>query len=141
MKHTTKSTKLKTAVITLLLAIVLSSPSLIACNKNKSTEPVVITANFSKYDLENKTLKDFMIILQNEEKLSFTSSNGMIDSINGISNTTNSYWMLYTDDTELSNNAWGTIEYNGKTYASAMYGFEDLTLKDGCIYIWSYQTF
>ena len=140
MKHTTtKQTQLKTTVLTLLLAIVLCFSSLMACSK--PVEPVVITANFASYDLEDKTLKDLMVILQNEEEITFTSYDGLITSINGVSNSTNSFWMLYTNDAELSNTAWGTIEYNGETFASAIYGYETLTLKDGCTYIWSYQTF
>ena len=138
-RQTNKKTQSKFNLLTILLALIFCFTSLFACNK--PVEPVVITADFSNYQLEDKTLKDFMQILQDEEMLTFETSNGMITSINGTSNTTNSFWMLYTNDAELSNTAWGTIEYNGETFASAIYGFESLTLKDGCIYIWSYQTF
>lgn len=127
--------------LTLLMLIITSLFSLFACNEK--VEPVVITANFSSYDyeLEDKTLKDLMTYLKEDNQLTFESSNGMITSINGKANTTNSFWMLYTDDAELSNTALGTITYNGKTYASASFGFEELSLKDGCTYIWNYQTF
>jgi polar amino acid transport system substrate-binding protein len=70
--------------------------------------------------------------------------NGMVMAINGLYNDVVSWsasWMLYTNDAELSNTAWGTCEYQGEIYGSAMYGAESLTVKNGCRYIWVYQTF
>ena len=49
------------------------------------------------------------------------------------------YWMLYTDDSENSNTAWGQIEYDGKIYGSAALGAGELVIKDGLTYIWYYQ--
>ena len=74
-------------------------------------------------------------------ELEFTAADGMVTSIGGKANTTNSYWMLYTDDAENSNEDWGTAEYEGKTYLSATLGYESLPIKEGCTYIWMYQTF
>ena len=105
-------------------------------------KPVVITATNESFDFNNKKLIDYMTYLQDEGDLTYEISNdGMLTSINGTSNTTNSYWMLYTDDTENSNEAWGTYEHEGKTYFSAVAGANDLAIKEGCIYIWAYQTF
>ena len=81
---------------------------------------------------------DFLFFKQ---KMAYEMSDGMVTSINGKANTTNSYWMLYTSDAENANNSWGTVEYEGNTYGSAMYGADSLTIKDGCLYIWEYQTF
>jgi hypothetical protein len=49
--------------------------------------------------------------------------------------------MIYTTDEDNSNTAWGLVEYNGKTYGSAMYGAEELKVKQGESYIWLYQSF
>ena len=49
--------------------------------------------------------------------------------------------MLYTDDSENSNTAWGQIEYDGKIYGSAALGAGELVIKDGLTYIWYYQAF
>lgn len=102
---------------------------------------VIITASDSSFEYGNKTLKDYMEHLQQEKALSFSVSNGMVTTINGKSNTTNSYWMLYTSDSENSNQEWGTFEHEGKIYGSAVLGAEALIVKKDCIYIWAYQTF
>ena len=68
---------------------------------------------------------------------------GMITSINGIENPADysSCWMLYTSDAENSNAAWGTVEYQGKQYASAVSGAETLKIKPDQLYIWVYKSF
>ena len=102
---------------------------------------VIITVSNSSFDFEGKKLIDYMDYLQDSKELTYTVANGMVTSINGKSNTTNSFWMLYTSDTENSNNAWGTFEHEGALYGSATLGAEALVLKEGCIYVWAYQTF
>ena len=102
---------------------------------------VIITASDSSFDFDNKSLKDFMDHLQDNGKFTYSISNGMVTTINGKSNTTKSYWMLYTSDADNSNNEWGTFEYKNNIYGSATLGAEDLTVKEDCIYIWAYQTF
>ena len=101
---------------------------------------VVITATDSSFDFNEKTLKDYMDHLQQNGKLTYTISNGMVTSINGKSQTLTSYWMLYTDDSENADSEFG-LEYEGTVYGSANWGAEALTVKEGCIYIWAYQTF
>ena len=91
--------------------------------------------------LTGKTLKDYMDYLVADGVLTYQLSGTMLDSVNGVKNGLKSYWMLYTDDADNSNNTWGTIEKDGKTYASAMYGICELPIKDGCTYILTYQTF
>ncbi len=134
------------AVIALVAA--LACCFTVACKNVFSKEPVkaddntvFITASESSFDFENKTLEDYMKWLQSEGKLTFEMSNGMITSLNGKSNTTNSYWMLYTDDTKNANNEWGTFEHEGKVYGSAASGASELKLTENCVYIWAYQTF
>ena len=129
----------KTKLIILFL-IIASMFTFTACQNNK-VDDVVITISAEKYSVQDKTLKDYMDYLVNEGELSYTMSGTMLVSLNGTSNTSNSYWMLYTDDVENSDTTWGTIERDGKIYASAISGVSDLLIKDGCTYILTYQTF
>ena len=90
------------------------------------------------------TLYDVMVALQEDGKLTFTmSADGMISSIEGKENPADwsACWMLYTSDGELSNNDWGTVEYNGQNYGSAIVGATDLPVIAGGVYVWDYQTF
>ena len=111
-----------------------------ACG-SEQPDPLVINASDASFSFEDKTLKDYMDFLQDKGEFSYSVSDGMVTSINGTSNTTKSYWMLYTSDSENSNREWGTFEYEGTVYGSATLGLESLPLKEGCIYIWTYQTF
>ena len=93
--------------------------------------------------LNNDTkLIDYMQALKQDGVFDFTIVDGMVTAINGKENATDftSCWMLYTDDADTSNTAWGTIELDGKTYASAISGAEDLIIKDGTAYVWTYVT-
>lgn len=112
-----------------------------ACNKNTTVDPVVIKADSAVFEYNDKTLKDYMDFLQGEGELTYTIADGMVTAINGKSNTTKSFWMLYTDDSENANSTWGTFEYESVTYGSATLGAEALAVKEGCTYIWAYQTF
>ena len=50
-------------------------------------------------------------------------------------------WMLYTSDGEMSNAAWGEIEYNGEKLGSAVLGADALPVLEGQVYVWYYQAF
>ncbi len=104
-------------------------------------EDVVITVSAEEYSVQGKTLKDYMDYLVGEGKLTYLMDGSLLSTVNGTSNTANSYWMIYTDDEENSDTTWGTIEKNGKVYASATSGITSLPIKDGCTYILTYQTF
>lgn len=115
-----------------------------ACDKNpvKADENTVfITAEDKSFDFEDKTLIDFMNHLQDNGKLTFEVSEGMVTMVNGKYQTANSYWMLYTSDADNSNEAWGTFEHEDKIYGSAMFGVEELPIKEGCVYVLAYQSF
>jgi hypothetical protein len=88
-------------------------------------------------------LIDYMDTLLKEGKLTCTIENGMVTSINGIDNPADfsSCWMLYTSDADNSNAAWGTVEFEGKQYGSAISGAETLKVKPGQLYIWVYKSF
>ena len=134
-----------------LLCVCVMALSAIACGDNQETyvikdgdTKVIITVS-SEYLEENQTatLVEYMEYLKEQGKLEFEIVGGMVTAINGIENPADwsSCWMIYTDDAELSNAEWGIAEYNGKTYGSAIIGAEALIIKEGCTYIWYYQTF
>ena len=88
-------------------------------------------------------LIDYMDTLVKEGKLTCTIENGMVTSINSIDNPADfsSCWMLYTSDADNSNAAWGTVEFEGAQYGSAISGAETLKIKAGQLYIWVYKSF
>lgn len=92
---------------------------------------------------DTTTLVDYMNSLKDDGQFTFEINNGMVSSVNGIDNPADwsSCWMLYTSDSDSSNTAWGTIEYNSNVYESAVLGAESLIIKDGCMYIWVSQSF
>ena len=130
--------KFTTILATLMLLL---SLALVGCKKapiivKESDDYVVITATSVE---ENTTLAEYM---QQSNSDMFVIENGMVVSINGLSNAQDwsACWMLYTDDADVSDTAY-SIEYTGKIYGSALYGAESLTVKSGKTYIWIYQTF
>ena len=130
-------------LLTLILVIVCTS---FGCARPKvvtqSENTIVITVSSQICEITSDlTLLNYMNALKDGGDLSFEMENGMVVEFNGIKQTSNSYWMLYTDDSENSNSVWGTITYEGKTYASASSGAEILVVKTDCTYIWCYQTF
>ena len=143
-----KKTNLK-KLLSFLLAMVLLAGILTGCRE----EPLVIkdsdtyiVIRTTEEALEGKTdllLIDYMQTLKEKEGLEFAISDGMITSINGIDNPVDysSCWMLYTSDEECSNAAWGTIEYEGKLYGSAISGAETLKIKPDQLYIWVFKAF
>lgn len=131
----------KFSILISWLLVIFGCCCLTACNDNKQPEPLIITAQDSSFDFGNKTLKDYMEYLQSNKHFTFTVSNGMVTAINGTSNTTNSYWMLYTSDSEYANAAWGTFDNNGNVYGSATLGYRELPIKENCVYVWAYLKF
>ena len=105
---------------------------------------IVIAAADEQMSITGDTvLLSYMLSLKKNKKLEFEIKDGMVTSINGKANAADysSCWMLYTSDAENANSAWGTVEYNGKIYGSAVFGADKLVIKNGELYIWVYQTF
>lgn len=121
----------------------------ISCGQDKlvikeSDTFVIINASSNQMQIDDETtLVDYMQSLKEDNLLDFNISGGMITSINGIDNPADwsSCWMIYTDDTKYSSLAFGSIEYNGKAYNSAVVGAETLPIKDGATYIWVFKAF
>jgi len=101
------------------------------------TTPEVLEGN------EDMVLIDYMNQLVQKGELTCTIKDGMVTSINGIDNPVDysSCWMLYTSDTENANSTWGTVEYEGVEYGSAISGAEKLKIKADQLYIWVFQSF
>ena len=144
MKNTQKRLFSLILVLVLTLSVLLpgckSEPQVI---KDSDTFIVLKITSEVMADMEGKYLIDYMNALAQKGELACTISNGMITSINGIENPADfsSCWMLYTSDAENANSAWGTVEYEGVEYGSAISGAEVLKLKADVVYIWVYQTF
>ena len=136
--------KKKVVSLVSLVSAVLTLFSLVAlagCKKSPVTadeNTVVIQASAEH---GGKTLLSVMEELQAAGELSFTVSDGMVVELNGTKQTPSSYWMLYTSDEESANEQWGTFEYEGEVLGSAVSGAGELTVKEGCLYIWAFESF
>ena len=141
-----KKTTLKKLLSLALAVMVLAGMMLLsACRAEPlvikdSDTYIVIKTTGEKDDLY---LIDYMEKLKEKGQLEFTVSDGMITSINGIDNPADfsSCWMLYTSDEECANAAWGTVDYEGKLYGSAISGAEALKIKPDQLYIWVFKSF
>ena len=123
--------------MSLLICLCLSCAFLCACGAK--ADPVVLTP---QSELVGQTLSEYMDYEKEQGRLNYTvDCSGFITSINGVKNTTNTFWILYTDDAENSDTSWGNIEYEGKPYASATLGAAELVIAENCTYIWVYTKF
>ncbi len=135
-------------VLSLMLVLVILA-GLTACKseklviKDSDTYIVVKTTTQAMDGATDMTLMDYMTKLKDKGDLEFTISDGMITSINGIDNPADysSCWMLYTSDADNANASWGTVEYEGKEYGSAISGAETLKIKSDQLYIWVFKSF
>ena len=111
--------------------------------KDSDTFIVIKATQDSIGDKTDMKLIDYMQMLKADGKLEFEINNGMITSINGYDNPADysKCWMLYTSDSESSSTMYGTVEYDGTEYGSAMLGAESLTVKAGETYIWVFKSF
>ena len=147
--------KLIPVVVIILVLLV----AFCACNKNEptkiddpttpATDTSVITVSDTTLvlaptsDYVGQTLLSFMQASTLKGLMEFSLANGMVVSINGVENTSDysKCWMLYTSDENMANTAWGTVEYQGNIYGSAVKGVTELTIIENGLYIWVYTTF
>ncbi|MBE6957676.1 MAG: hypothetical protein E7447_00795 [Ruminococcaceae bacterium] len=134
----------------LVLAILSCTLMLSGCQKaeplvikDSDTYIVIKTTAEAMDGATDMLLVEYMEKLKEKGELEFSVSNGMITSINGIDNPADysSCWMLYTSDGDNANASWGTVEYEGKEYGSAISGAETLKIKADCLYIWVFKSF
>ena len=137
-------------IFTVLFTLIVSVCMLVGCQKEEGKAKATVLEKTEKMvviqvdEVEGETtLLSVMRNLQAEGELSFSIAGGMLTELNGIANDAdyNPCWMLYTSDSELSNQEWGTVEYDGQVFGSAIIGVETLTVLSGEYYIWSYQSF
>ena len=144
MKNTNKRLSGLMAVLLLACALLLpgckNEPLVI---KDSDTYIVIKTTEESLAGKEDMLLIDYMNQLVQSGELTCTIKDGMITSINGIENPADysSCWMLYTSDADNANTGWGTVEYQGVEYGSAISGAEVLKIKPDQLYIWVFKSF
>ena len=144
MKKTKKILSVLLAILilagTMLLAGCKSEPLVI---KDSDTYIVIKTTQEAMGDKEEMLLIEYMQMLKEKGELEFKVESGMITSINGIDNPADfsSCWMLYTSDEANANASWGTVEYEGKQYGSAVSGAEALKIKPDQLYILVFKSF
>ena len=134
--------KILTSVSALLLVISICF-AFAACRYNvvmTDSAEVFITIEdslFNKLDENNQTLQAYMDLLVEKKALEYTVTNGMVETVNGVTPDASKgeYWFIYSDDTEFTNEAWGTFEYKGTKFASTTFGIEALPIKVGCTYV------
>ena len=139
-----KTTLKKLLSLALAVMVLVGMMLLTACR----TEPLVIKDSDTYIVIKTTGEKDDLYLIDYMEKLKekgqleFSVSDGMITSINGIDNPADfsSCWMLYTSDEESANAAWGTVEYEGKQYGSAISGAEQLKIKPDQLDIWVFKS-
>ena len=139
----------KVLSLILVIATVFLAMSLTSCKKDPlvikdSDDFIVIKATEESISGKgDMMLIDYMAALKEDGELEYIVDNGMITSVNGIANAADfsACWMLYTSDAENSAAMYGTVEFEGVEYGSAMLGAESLPVKAGEIYIWVLVTF
>jgi hypothetical protein len=121
----------------------------VACNQTtaKATilaaeeERIVISIGETNGEV---TLAKVLDGLKTDGKITFTISSGMITSINGKENRTESAnsgysWMIYTSNTELSYAEYGSKTYGDTVCYSAAFGADGLKVAQGETVILSYD--
>ena len=82
-----------------------------------------------------------MEYLKEQNQLSYQlDGQNMITAINDNSASGNSFWALYTSDSEMANLDWGTFDYQGQVIGSAIVGVNALIVATDCIYVWDLTT-
>ena len=145
-----KNTMKKISAVLLILAMLGLLLALVACQKEpplvvEKSDTCVVFATTEKA-LEGQGEMTLLALMEKQKEageIDFTVENGMITSLNGIENPADfsKCWMLYISDVDNANEAWGTVEYEGVVYGSAIYGADSLILKPDCLYIFIFKSF
>lgn len=127
--------------------LIISAICMCSCKETQSESnyvyPVVIVADSGVCEITSTTtLGKYMQKLQISGCIDYVSNNGMYEGFLNKNNdaTTNTYWMLYTDDAEFGDETWGVFDYGNKKLLSATVGADQLIVKQGCYYVWVYKT-
>ena len=110
-----------------------------------SEELVVFVAEDISGDM---SWRDYFDGLQEEGIITYSMDGSMLAELNGVSNASDysSYWMLYSDLTELDGEIYGnaergTYDYDGRQLVSCAYGLELMPVIEGYAYAAVYVTF
>ena len=142
-----KKTKRFLALVWLVAAVCMLFS--FGCGQEKGTATVTLVQSEEKTviltvsDVQGKfTLLNCLQSLASDGSLVYEMNGTMLNEIGGLKNddSTYSYWMIYTTDAANANEAWGTFLYNGENLGSAIKGVNELQVKDGCVYVFSYET-
>ena len=141
-----KATKKIILTILALALVVTAVLGMVACSKPvqmRETEILITLDKSIMSDIEGKTLKDYLDLLQEKKYLTYEATGGMLFTINErkADSTKGEWWLIYTDDEEHSNEGWGTYQVEEKTYKSSTLGYESLPLKDGATYVFVISKF
>lgn len=135
-------------ILATAMALAVLVAAFAACNGYnavKSTEDVVaVTVSGKVMDLDGKNLVDYLNKLQSDDKFSYSADNGYVTTVNGKTadyQKDRTSWMMYTSDKEMGNEAWGTYEFEGQTYYSAIVGINDYPLAEGTVILFVFCHF
>ncbi len=133
------------SVATLIVVVMLCAFAACDYNAVKTTEDVVaVTVSDKVMSLDGKNLVDYLDELVKKGDFSYSASNGMVTTVNGKTAdyaADKTSWMIYTSDEDLGNAAWGTYEFEGKTYYSATLGIGDYPLSEGTVILFVFCQF
>ena len=144
-----KTAKRITLVVLAFALLVSAVVGMVACNKFTNpvqmTETEIIVPLDAEVmpDISGKHLKDYLDALQEKECLTYEAQGGMIYTINGrtADASQGEYWLIYSDDPDYSNEAWGTYVVGDTTYKSTTLGYESLPLTEGKTYVFMISKF
>ena len=128
-------------LLCLLLGVACNQPTVKATVLETTEERIVISIGEASGEA---TLSQALDNLQKDGKLTFVVSGGMITSVNGKENRTESAssgysWMIYTSNTELSYSEYGSKTYENAVCYSAAFGADGLKVQQGETIILSYD--
>lgn len=133
-------------ILAIAMALAVLVAAFAACNGYnavKSTEDVVaVTVSGKVMDLDGKNLVDYLNKLQSDGKFSYSADNGYVTTVNGKTadyQKDRTFWAMYTPDKEMGNEAWGTYEFEGQTYYSAIVGINDYPLAEGTVILFVFS--
>lgn len=135
-----------------IIAILVMSFALVACTKKTYVQQTDTAIAFTidkdiMPDCTGKHLVDYLNALQEKGELTYEvqamGTYNMLIKINDrtADATKGEYWFIYADDEENTTEAWGTYEFEGKTYNSTNFGIDDMPIKEGVTFVFMISTY
>lgn len=142
----------KLVKILVVIMILTLSLGLFACRGEEGRVTLVVKGSETKtYTVDTtgkelSTLQDLMDYLEENEEFSYSVEEGMVNEINGKipDGEVHEFWGIYTDlkigEIPYYDDSWGTADYEGKIYGSALKGINELPLSGGFTYLFEIAT-